>query len=826
MSSTRAVQLSRSEELWATLLKLPNCTGRGNSQYQACCPAHDDRNPSLSIKRDADGKLLVCCHARCTTAAVVEQLGFTVRDLFPARHYNELGPTYRDLPLAACYSYYSEKGDLCFQVMRYQRGNDKQFPVRRPDGRGGWVWNLEGVRRVPYRLPELLAADTNTIVYLGEGEKNVDHLYLVGLLGTTNPHGAGKWRAEYSEYLRGRDVVLLQDNDEAGKEHVMKTAALLRGVARRMAILLLPNLKPHGDVSDWLHAGHTVAELEQLARSALENAICSTTPAAPDDSTPHADDSQQPLVRKSQATRLVDLMLDAGAELWHTPDGRPYATFTENECLQHWPLRSKTFRNWLARLFYRETRATPGAQAVQDALGVLEGHAQYDGTEYPIYVRLATYGGNYYFDLANERWEAVEVSPSGWRIVSNPPVRFRRPRGMMPLPTPRPGGCLSELRRFVNTASENDWVLLAGFLVGSLHANGPYPVLVLGGEQGSAKTTLARLIKSLLDPSEAPIRSEPRSVQDLIIAATNSWLPIYDNLSHVLGWLSDGLCRLSTGGGFATRELYTDSDEVLFNVSRPVILTSIEDVVTRGDLLDRAIMLTLAAIPETKRRPESSLWVEFDVARPRILGALLDAVSCALRNLPYVTLDRMPRMADFALWATAAEEALELPSGAFMKAYTSNQQDANSLALDADIVADKLVLFIGQQKSGEWQGTASELLEELNALVGETARKTEAWPKRSDKLSNRLRRLAPNLRSAGIDIRFSKSGRKRTVIVRKVEEISVPSVPASHEQRQIGVSTGPTWDASQDAILQIGDATLSRRDTRDATLHHLSNGNS
>src|SRR5207253_9109386 len=187
-------------------------------------------------------------------------------------------------------------------------------------------------------------------------------------------------------------------------------------------------------------------------------------------------------------------------------------------------------------------------------------------------------------DLADKDWRAVEVTGRGWRIVANPPVRFIRPRGLLPLSQPASGGCVAELRDYLNVSSDAAWQLAVAWLVAAFFPHGPYPVLALHGEQGSAKSTMARLLRSLIDPNAAPLRSEPREARDLIISATNGWLVALDNLSHLPPWLSDALCRLSTGGGFATRELYTDSEEVIFDAQRPVILTGIEEVATRSDL--------------------------------------------------------------------------------------------------------------------------------------------------------------------------------------------------------------------------------------------------
>jgi hypothetical protein len=282
-----------------------------------------------------------------------------------------------------------------------------------------------------------------------------------------------------------------------------------------------------------------------------------------------------------------------------------------------------------------------------------------------------------YLDLADEQWRAVEVTSSGWSVVSDPPVWFRRPGGMLSLPMPERGGDLIELRPFVNI-SEEDWPLLLASVVGAMRPRGPYQVSAFHGEQGSAKSTTARVIRSLIDPNKAALRAEPRSPHELAIAAGNAWLLVYDNLSYLRDWLSDGFCRLATGDGFAARELYTDTDEIIFDAQRPVILTGIGELATRSDLLDRSLILTLPRISDDRRRDEESFWHEFGEVRPRLLGALLDALSVALRRLADVQLEQQPRMADFARFAVAAEPALGLPEGTFLAAYEGKRAEAQA----------------------------------------------------------------------------------------------------------------------------------------------------
>jgi hypothetical protein len=286
---------------------------------------------------------------------------------------------------------------------------------------------------------------------------------------------------------------------------------------------------------------------------------------------------------------------------------------------------------------------------------------------------------------------------------------------------------------------------------------------VLSGEQGSAKSTFAAILRALLDPNSAPLRALPREDRDLFIAANNGHVLAFDNVSGLPPWISDTLCRLATGGGFAVRQLYTDQDEVLFDATRPAILNGIEDVVTRPDLADRAIFLTLEPIPEHQRRPEREFWAEFELERPEILGALLDAIVLGLRRLPEIRLEKLPRMADFALWGIACEGAL-WEKGTFWRAYTGNREEAVETIIDADPVASAVRSLVATQTV--WTGTASDLLGALGHVAGETLRKAKTWPATPRALSGRLRRAATFLRKTGIEISFSKEGRARTRSIR------------------------------------------------------------
>lgn len=493
--------------------------------------------------------------------------------------------------------------------------------------------------------------------------------------------------------------------------------------------------------------------------------------------------------KETQADTLIRLA--RACDLFHTSDGTGFADVPANSHRETWPIRSTGFRRWLARRFYEAMGGAPNDNAAQSALNVIEATAQFGGAEREVRVRTAEHDGRIYIDLADAEWQVIEIDAAGWRVIANPPVRFRRATGMMPLPIPQPGGSIADLRRFVNVASDEDFVLLAAFLLAALRPSGPYPVLVLTGEHGSAKSTLAKLLRALIDPNTAPLRSLPHEDRDLAIAANNGHVIAVDNVSSLPPWLSDALCRLATGGGFSTRRLYSDDEETLFAAMRPTILNGIEDFVTRADLADREIEMHLLPIPEECRKTEAELWAEFEAARPKILGVLCDALAHGLAALPNTRLSRLPRMADFAIWATACKDML-WSKGTFMAAYDRNRVDANETVIEADAVATAVRTLVSF--GSEWSGTAMHLLPALADKAREAA-KAKSWPTTPRALSGRLRRAAPNLRRVGIEIAFDRGGhaRSRTITITATSpdkggpQPSTPSAETEKPKRSNGL---------------------------------------
>jgi hypothetical protein len=519
----------------------------------------------------------------------------------------------------------------------------------------------------------------------------------------------------------------------------------------------------------------------------------------------------------SQSSLLVDLVRSDGVELFHDAAGDPFISFPREGHLETWPLRAKMVRSHLARLTYQQQGTTPNAQALQDALQVLEGEACFAGPERPVAVRLADHDGARYLDLGDAAWQVIVIEPGHWSIhtAGEVPVRFRRPRGLLPLPEPRRAGSLAPLRPLLNVQEETDVVLLVGWLLGCLAPSGPQAILQLLGEQGSAKSSVARLLRSLVDPNTVPLRTQPKNEGDLLIAAGNGLVVTLDNLSKIPDWLSDALCRLATGGGLSKRELYTDTDEVLLDARRPILLTAISEAATASDLLDRCLTVTLAPIPAEQRRTEAELDHLVVTARPLVLGALLDAAAAALAVLPTIQLHRKPRLADFATWVEAAAPALGWEPGVFLDAMEVNRRTADAVAVEALPVGPVLLSFMTHRD--RWEGTATALLNELNALVTETVRKEREWPKSANRLSNQLRRLGPNLRRLGISLEGDRESGSGQRLLRLTKNAAVWNRHHRHDrhttsEQEAKDEDGSSPQSSQDRHTTDGEGQQPRED--------------
>lgn len=466
----------------------------------------------------------------------------------------------------------------------------------------------------------------------------------------------------------------------------------------------------------------------------------------------HHEEEDDPKKEAEKQTQILMRLIE-DATLFHDPEKRAFASVLVEGHREVHAVRSQAFSLWLRYRFYAEVGRPPSAQAYADAIQVIEGEALFKGPEETVHVRVAGEGDSIFIDLGEDAWRVIEITTKGWRLRTDASIRFKRPNGLRPIPGPKRGGRIDELKRFVN-CKDADFILIVAWLAAALRPKGPYPVLSITGEQGSAKSTLARALRKLIDPHSSLLRAEPKDPRDLVISAVNGWVFALDNLSSLAPWLSDALCRLTNGGGFATRKLYTEDEETYMDAQRPAILTGITDFVARPDLADRCIFIHLPAITDEQRRTETDFWDDFAAATPSIVGALFELISGGLRILPSVNVT-LPRMADFARFGEAVSQAMGNEPGHFIAAIMRNRADADAVSVEESPIASAIKTFAEQR--GSWEGPANELLRELNSIVDDRTTHQKGWPQDPRALSAAVTRWATKLRRLGIMAEKGKS---------------------------------------------------------------------
>lgn len=438
-------------------------------------------------------------------------------------------------------------------------------------------------------------------------------------------------------------------------------------------------------------------------------------------------------------------------EYFHAPNKEPFASVGINGHIETWPVHSEQFKRLLRYQYWVSMQAPMPQKLLKEMVDRCDAKGCFDGRERSVFTRIGRdENGAIVVDLADDTWQAVLITDSGWSVVDRSPIPLIRKQGMMPLPVPEPGGDFSLLDSHLNLASENDRTLFLSILLGCFHPNGPFPIALIAGEQGSGKSTLCRIARALIDPSEAPVTTLPRDERNLHISASKSWMQVYDNVSKIKPDFSDSLCRLATGAGLRRRKLTTDDVEMIFSSCRPVILNSIiQGLIEASDLADRSLIVRTKSLGDSGKTAEEGLNSQFEKSKPLILGALLNAVSVALKNLSTISTKGLPRMADFARWCIAGETGLGLEPGSFMKAYEVNRTLITGSAVDASPIYEPILLTI--RKTGYWKG-------DIKALYGELLRWRSldggSWPKSHRALRAQLDRIIPGLRREGIHVKF------------------------------------------------------------------------
>lgn len=466
----------------------------------------------------------------------------------------------------------------------------------------------------------------------------------------------------------------------------------------------------------------------------------------------------------STAAQLIDLAVNNGSLFFDEKSDKGFLSTGIDGVIHTLAIGSKPFIEWLSFAYYKKTQLDSGGlghsateAAIKQASFALSGIAKHEGEKQHVHLRVADHNGGHYLFMGDDRLQVIEVLPGGWRIIEESPVKFWKPSSMAALPTPQPGGDLSRLWDFINVP-EPDRLLVLAWVLEALRVETPKPILALSGLQGSAKSSTQKKIRQLIDNNAVNLRASPKSIEDVFVSAGCNWLSSFENISHLSANMQDALCTLATGGGFAARTLYTNDEETIIEVKRPVIINSIPRVITAQDLTDRAICIELQPIAY---REESELNAEWEQAKSSILGGLLDLFVRTLAQLPKVKLDRPPRMADFTRLGEAMAQALGYAPGAFDKLYKANRYESIATALESSPVGVAIRELVDNHQGFSdtvFYGTVKSLYDTLSLDYKHHA---DSWPRSPRGLSEVLKRQSPALHSLGIEI-IQSTQRERT----------------------------------------------------------------
>ncbi|MEH6544373.1 MAG: DNA polymerase [Porticoccaceae bacterium] len=471
---------------------------------------------------------------------------------------------------------------------------------------------------------------------------------------------------------------------------------------------------------------------------------------------------------------LMGIIISQHHEFWVDRVKKEYVTFPvekpgsaeEGAALvlhyENWAIHSKEYRTHLSRHYRLLTKDHAAKGDLDNVITVLAGDALFTEQEYDTHVRTARHGASIFVDLSTAKWDVIEITQAGWGLFSGTvPVKFLRTVNAQSLPIPDATGTFDSLRDIFQLKNDDDYILLAAWMIYVLAGTGPYPILAIEGTAGSSKSTLSRHLRMLLDPRRPALQSTPNSMDDLYVSANNTHLIAIDNLSAIKQATSDLFCGISTGTGTSKRELYTNSDEVYFEVCKPILFNSINPVIESPDLADRSIRLLLQPI---KRKSKESVDLLFDRHAPKIMGAMFTAISTALPL--YHRVQDLPseiRMLDFAQWAVAAGDTLATHGRGFVNAFLANHYSGNLTLLEENVLYKTVLVFITE--NGTWTGSPTALLHALRQKVEPNGTSHATFPRVASQLTKELNKGMPLLKLFGVQYSHSSDINHKTRLI-------------------------------------------------------------
>jgi hypothetical protein len=602
-------------------------------------------------------------------------------------------------------------------------------------------------------------------VIICEGEWDCMKLDQEGYVAVSSTTGTGSFKPEWIPLFQGvGKIYLCQDNDEngAGQNGTKKVARMFADQKIPIYLVNLPNpkkgIEEKIDVTDFFtKLGKTKEHFDLLLQTAQ----------------PFIEEEKEDDDRRL-ADYLCELATGAGIVVFLDQNEEAYLIFPEQP-LAAYPVYGGKLRGWLSSLYMEVSGRGFSGDVFKEVTDYLYAKAVHEGKTLQLWNRVAMVDGTVYYDLGDGQ-KIVTIDKTGWKITNKAPVRFKRFSHQL-LQVEPVAGDLTEVLKFVNLKNETDGLLFLTYLITGLNPIIPRALLTLFGDQGSAKSTALRVTRCILDPSNAGtnhpskagnLLSPPKDETDLANKTLRHYCLYLDNLSSCPDWLSDAFARITTGSSFSKRKLYTDTDEITINAMPLLGINGINLVVERPDLLDRLLILEMERIPDDARKTERKFWEEFRETLPRILGGLFTSLSKTLAVVEGLTFEHLPRMADYATFATAGAVALGKTQGEFISAFTQNIKKQNQSAVDSSVVAQVILEFMDDKE--EWKGTSSELHKALMELATKSNLRIGGeggFPKASNWLWKKIQIIRPNLNSFGIKAEHSEDKFASTVKLTK-----------------------------------------------------------
>ena len=493
-------------------------------------------------------------------------------------------------------------------------------------------------------------------------------------------------------------------------------------------------------------------------------------------------------------------------QLFHNELNESYTRFKVDDHFETWKCQSSTFKRYLRKLLWDRYKKTINSDFLKNIVEMLESKAIFEGQCIKLFNRVAIVNGEIWYDLTNSKWQAVKITMDNWEIVNDPPIIFRRHSHQQPQVEPVKGGKLRSFLKFINIKDKKQEVLLLVCLVSYFIPGFPHPALNVYGAQGSAKSTLLRLLKRLVDPSSIEVTSLKTDQKEFVQLLSHHWFIVFDNVSELKDEGSDALCRAVSGFGFSKRGLYTNDDDIIYSIQICIGINGINLTTSKPDLLERSILIELERITPENRKEEQEIFKEFEAEKPKLLGAIFDVISYAMHIKDSIKLPTHSRMADFDDCGCAIAEALGYSRNDFLKAYGINIDSQNDEVLSQSLVAQALEPFIEEQPEMKWEGTHSLLDQQLKpkALELNIDIREQGWPKGANKLSHELNRLKTNLAEKGIHIK--KVGQRKICIWKDSKSIvgivSNDTIndqsPVSSTKSQLEATKNGSCDGSND----------------------------